>query len=622
MSAKQPAVNRATLLQIAGLLLVALAAAGSGAIWALPVGIQGDVNQGSSGTAQGLSTPLPPPVAQALDAINAGQAKDAVTQLRSYAAREPASAPALIVLAIALDRTGDANGAADALRKAAKIAPQSSLLVELGSIAYNDGKPADAARLFRLALVMNPGDRYAHQRLGIVLDDQRDLAGAIREYELGLVGAPREYLGLKIDLASLYNQQRRFGDAIALLAPLVKPNESKDANALVVLGVAYLGARDPDNALAATMAASKLDPDSPSVLLALGAAQRAAKQLDASLATLQKVTASSSDATSARFAYTAQYQLGLTRLARSEYKEAREAFAAASKLAPESREIQHAMGESLLLGGQPDEAIAVFKDLAQRKNAVLGDYIVLATAYQNASRFEDAQRTYRDAVTRFPNDPTAHWRYGTFLALETKYGNAGVALAEGLKIAPDDPRLLQSASLVAVRRGRLPEAIAFAQRLVDLDPKSPSRRFYLGALYEDSGDKTRAMELYRAVIADDPKHALALNNLAALLTETDAKAAVAYARRAVEVMPQSAPVEDTLGWALLKAGQPREAVVALGTAARLQPDDPKAHYRLAIAQKEAGELKAARQSLERALAQKTSFPDAPKAREMLAQLPP
>ena len=606
-------------LQLFGLLLVAC---GLGVVRATPVGVQGDIDQGASATAQSLSTALPQPVAQALDAINAGRAKEAVTQLRSYVAHEPASAPGLIVLAIALDQTGDANGAADALRKAAKLAPQNSLLVELGSLAYNDKKPADAARLFRLALVLNPGDRFAHQRLGIVLDDQRDIAGAIREYELGLAGTPRDYLGLKIDLASLYNQQRRFADAIALLAPLVRPGDSKDANALVVLGVAYLGARDPENALAATTAASKLDPDNPSVLLALGAAQRAAKQLDASLATLQKVTAAPPDATAVRFAYTALYQLGLTRLARSEYKEAREAFAAASKLAPDSREIQHAMGESMLLGGQPDEAIGVFKELAQRKNAVLGDYIVLAAAYQNASRFDDAQRTYRDAVTRFPNDPTAHWRYGTFLAFETKYGNAGVALAEGLKIAPNDPRLLQSASLVAVRRGRPAEAIALAQRLVDLDPKNTSHRFYLGTLYQDSGDKTRAMELYRAVIADDPRHALALNNIAALLTETDPKAAVPYARRAAEVMPQSAAVEDTLGWALLKAGQPREAVEVLGTASKLQPEDPKAYYRLAIAQKEAGEFKAARQSLERALKQTAPFPDAPKARELLAQLPP
>ncbi len=619
MAPLSSALKRMVCHQLVGLLLIIC---GLGAVSATPVGIQGDVNQGSSGTKQGLSTALPPPVAQALEAINAGHAKEGITQLRSYLAREPASAPALIVLAIGLDRIGDANGAADALRKAAKIAPdQSGMLVELGSLAYNDGRPADAARLFRLALVMNPGDRFAHQRLGIVLDGQRDVAGAIREYELGLVGAPRDYLGLKIDLASLYNQQRRYADAVALLTPLVRPDDSKDANALVVLGVAYLGARDPANALATMMAASKLDPDNPSVLLGLGAAQRAANQLDASLATLQKVAAAPPDAASARFAYTAQYQLGLTRLARSEYKEAREAFAVASKLAPDSREIQHAMGESLLLGGKPDEAIAQFKELAQRKNAVLGDYIVLATAYQDATRFDDAQRTYREAVTRFPRDATAHWRYGTFLAFETKYGNAAVALADGLKVAPNDPRLLQSASLVAVRRGRPAEAIAFAQRLVDLDPKNPSNRFYLGTLYQDSGDKTRAMEIYRAVIADDPKHALSLNNIAALLTETDPKAAVPYARRAVEVMPQSAAVEDTLGWALLKAGQPREAVVALGTASKLRPEDPKAYYRLAIAQKEAGELKAARASLERALAQKAAFPDAPKAKELLAQLP-
>lgn len=613
-----------TRVPVIGLLLGMLTAGLSCVVVAIPMGTTGDA-KGVASSAQELpSRALPQPVAQALAQINAGRAKEAIPALRSVIAREPANAAAYVVLAVALDRTGDPTGATDALKRAAKIAPeQSSLLVELGSTAYNNGKPDEAARLFRQALLMNPADRYAHQRLGIVLDDQSNVAGAIREYELGIQGAPPDYVGLKIDLATLYNQQRRFGDAVTLLAPVVRRGESREARALVVLAIAYLGVRDAANAVAMTTAASQFEPDNPRVLLALGAAQRAAKQLDASLATLQKVVGAPPSVGSAQFAYTAQYQLGLTRLARSEYKEAREAFAAASKLAPDEKEVQYALAESLLLGGKPDEAISVFRELAQRKNAVLGDYVVLAVAYQNALRLDDAQRTYGDAVTRFPRDPMAYWRLGTFLAFETKYGNAAVVLANGLKIAPDDPRLLQSASLVASRRGRPAEAIAFAQRLVELDPKNPSRRFYLATLYQDSGDKARAMQLYRAVVADDPKHPLALNNIAALLTETgDPHAAIPYARRAVEILPQNAAVEDTLGWALLKAGQPREAAAALATASKLQPEDPKAYYRLAIAQKEAGEVKAARQSLVQALAQKAPFPDAPKARELLAQLPP
>ena len=42
--------------------------------------------------------------------------------------------------------------------------------------------------------------------------------------------------------------------------------------------------------------------------------------------------------------------------------------------------IEQGIGETLLLGGQPDQAIALFKSLADSDKGRMADYVALATA--------------------------------------------------------------------------------------------------------------------------------------------------------------------------------------------------------------------------------------------------
>ena len=157
---------------------------------------------------------------------------------------------------------------------------------------------------------------------------------------------------------------------------------------------------------------------------------------------------------------------------------------------------------------------------------------------------------------------------------------------------------------------------------MSLDRKDPDRLFLLATLYEASGDVAHAKQTYQDILTDHPDHLLTLNNLAALLTSGgDSQAAVPLARHAVALAPQSAAIQDTLGWALLQAGQAGEAAKVLGNARGLAPADPEALYRLAVAQKAAGDNRAARQSLEKALAISTNFKDVDAARKLLAEAP-
>lgn len=129
----------------------------------------------------------------------------------------------------------------------------------------------------------------------------------------------------------------------------------------------------------------------------------------------------------------------------------------------------------------------------------------------------------------------------------------------------DDPRWLERAELLAreVKANAASEALKTAAE------------FILATVDETRGDMASAAQRYRNVISAKPDHALAMNNLAYLLYQQDADdaEALALARKAAELMPDSPDVLDTLGVVLLASGKAAEAESNLRKALSARPDD-------------------------------------------------
>lgn len=119
----------------------------------------------------------------------------------------------------------------------------------------------------------------------------------------------------------------------------------------------------------------------------------------------------------------------------------------------------------------------------------------------------------------------------------------------------------------ALGEGRLPEAIRRLETLLAADPPNPTFRATLASALRKSGDRRRALELYRQSVAaapDDPEN---WHNLAIALQD---------------------------------AGETREAFEVLQEALRRDPDRPEALNVLAIGLAAAGRFDEARAHLERA----------------------
>lgn len=94
-----------------------------------------------------------------------------------------------------------------------------------------------------------------------------------------------------------------------------------------------------------------------------------------------------------------------------------------------------------------------------------------------------------------------------------------------------------------------------------------------------------AVELYRRVLDLDPRHLVALNNLATLLSEQPGtrEEALQYIDRALDIAGPKAALLDTKGMVLVHHGKPVEAVPLLEAAASAPNPDPRYDFHLAVA---------------------------------------
>jgi predicted TPR repeat methyltransferase len=185
-----------------------------------------------------------------------------------------------------------------------------------------------------------------------------------------------------------------------------------------------------------------------------------------------------------------------------------------------------------------------------------------------------------------------------------------------LETAPDHPRALHYAGVLAHQQGRNDEALALIERSLALAPDQADWYSNLGIVLQ-SGDRLgRAIDSYRRAIAIDPSHANAHNNLGVLLRATGqpVEAEAAY-RAAIRLNPEHIDAYTNLGILLNGLKRTEEAAACYCKVITLRPKHREARKLLALAHCTLGEVDKAVDIFEQWLEEE---PGDPIARHMLA----
>lgn len=153
------------------------------------------------------------------------------------------------------------------------------------------------------------------------------------------------------------------------------------------------------------------------------------------------------------------------------------------------------------------------------------------------------------------------------------------ALTDG---QPKEQDFKEASPIIDAAVARFPEDVGllYAVSLVDL----------LQEKYDE------AVKRYRQILAANPQHVAALNNLAMLLAERPAnrEEAIRQIDKAIEIVGKDPGLLDTKGAILVYSSRPAEALPLLVSATRGDKADPRHHFHLAIAYRELGKLEEAK----------------------------
>ena len=492
----------------------------------------------------------------ALAAIARGDSAPAFAQLEAIAKGDP-SAQADLALVSARWQRGDIKGALSAIDSLERKLPTQAYPHTLrGRVLGGKGDLAGAAASFEKALAKDPKDFAATAGL----TDMDYFAGrrdAARKRLDDFVKADPKHVRALVALAVL---DTRLGAAeasvVAQLVSAVKADPADNVGHLSLID-RLLAGNDVQRAQAAAQDATAALPTDPLVMDALGRAHLAAGDSQRALSVLKALTSMQPKAP--------QHQVRLSEayLADKDSAAALRALRLALELDPEHLPAQRKLALLLAAERKPQEGLAIARSIQKRLPQAAAGFMLEGELEAGSKNWPAAAAAYRLALQKAKSTELAIKLYESLLAAG-KGAEAERLAADWLKENPKD--------------------VIFTYQLGD------------AALAAKNWPQADAM--YRAVIAQQPGHAAAINNLAWVMATRRQPGASAMAQKAVTLLPDRAALLDTLAFTLEVENQLPKAVDAQKRAVELEPRSPGLRLRLAQLLVKQGDKAQARKELE------------------------
>jgi tetratricopeptide (TPR) repeat protein len=253
----------------------------------------------------------------------------------------------------------------------------------------------------------------------------------------------------------------------------------------------------------------------------------------------------------------------------------------AVKLYPESVQFRYNLAVAELQDNQPDRAVEILSPLSSVKDADLLN--LLALAYEQAKRPDDAFRVLENAIEVNPQDETNYLDLA-ILCLEHNQEQRSV-LAASAGIA----RIPKAASLYLIR------GVAYAQlanydkaendftTAAEIEPNQPHSTIAMSLLYSDRNqlDKEKALLVRQLEIT--PNDAVTNYMLADLLIRSgalphqpDFEKALMHLKRSLAAKPNSIEAQILMAKLLTQDGSYTEALSHIEVALKADPDNQSA----------------------------------------------
>jgi tetratricopeptide (TPR) repeat protein len=572
-------------------------------------------------------------------------AKGAEDVLKQACEHDPASSEARVALAnfyLSQNRTADAE---QSLRDAVKVNPaNATALLSLGKLQLSRGDKAAAEQSFRSASLLR--DRTYASAYGLFLFNQGRKEEGLREFERLTRAAPNDR-SVRTMLVAAYWSTDRPQEARKIVDRALEKN-SKDIDALVQRAEMYVSAGDYRNAQTDAMTILHLDAASVRAHRLLADAYQGLNQplqerqelaetlrlapslLDARIKMANLLVSTNAASSALKLLDEApgnQKTLLPIVIARNW------ALIAAGDMAGARKGIDSALavwqGPELLLQdgiwklqqGKTEQGRAALTTLL---NSTPDNVAALSALYESYAAQKQAAlgtQTVKEYAAKAPRSLATQEYLGRVLKASGDMAGARAAFAS---VIAADPRLRSSRmALIQIdaQQGKWDAALENIQALLNADKSDSSARLWLANVEEAKGDHAAALVEYQKVVAADDKNPEALNNLAYLLVDykNQPDAALPFAQKAQQLMPNNPNYADTVGWVFYQKGMYSLAAHNFAAAAANPSASPVCAYHLAMAYAKLGDRDRGKTVLAAALKRDSAVPEAAAAKQLLSE---
>lgn len=280
--------------------------------------------------------------------------------------------------------------------------------------------------------------------------------------------------------------------------------------------------------------------------------------------------------------------------------EVSDALAADPEQAEEAREARIELAQVYLAAKDWDKATQTLKPLLESQDPeVRGQALLLqADTLIEAKRYDEALALVGGET---PSTPLLTGKRAEAL-LRAGRDEEGNRLLSSLA-GNEDPQTAVTAVQVYHRLDRYEESIPILQKMTADRPELPVPGFLLGAAYERTGQRDKAIAEFQRILKLEPDFHAALNYLGYTLAEKgeNLNEALDLTRRAVSLDPDNGSYVDSLGWTYFQLGRYDQARGYLERAARLEPEDATLQEHLGDVYVALGQKERAREAYRRAV---------------------
>ncbi len=442
-------------------------------------------------------------------------------------------------------------------------------------------------KLVQVSQLAEPDESRRRVRETLLSGDWKTLerlagSGALESWPTGALGAIDTTKGTSLQLVELLRKaQRARPDDFWLNHSLARALEQAKPEWL-------------EEAIGFYRAAVALRPQSPGLLLNLGAALNAKGKLDEAIDCYRQAIRLKPDFASVH------NNLGVALADKGKVDEAIACYRQAISLQRDFAQVHNNLGNALKAKGKVDEAIAEFRKALQLGQDNPHTHNNLGNALWARGQHDKAIASYRQAIRLKPDYALAHTNLGAALEQKGMLDEAFAECRKALQLEQTDPLIHYNFGHALMSRGQYDEAIACYRQAIRLKPDYAEAHCNLGMALVKKGKVDEAIASFKEAISHKPALAEAHGNLGtALAKKGKVEEAIPCFRQAIRLKPDHAETHGNLGYALHRKGKPEEAIACFRQVIRLKPDFAEAHCQLGVVLQSQGRFEEALVALRR-----------------------